>query len=284
MPPVTSPSPFTPIPASEAPFPSFTKTWYRNTYSSISPTAPQQSALGKTVIITGGGSGIGASTARAFAQAGAKRIAILGRTENKLLETKRNIEASQKDHEDSTKIRTFTVDVFDQAAVDAFYADFDSQLRADGESEGLKVDVLVLNAGYCDMNQPITGTMDVDAWIRGIRGNLVGPLVMTRGFLRYRRSEEERKSKGLSGETTIVNISSLASFMLMMPGLSAYSVGKAAGAGLMASLQLEYPELRIVSVQPGGPDSEMQRNAGVAPMDDGELLLLICDKSLLTMN
>ncbi|KPI34858.1 Oxido UcpA [Cyphellophora attinorum] len=256
------PDPFTTLTAQEAPFPSFTKIWHRNSYPAISPTAPAQSAQGKTVLITGGGGSIGAATARSFAVAGAAHIAILGRTESSLLDTKEQIESRKGN---KTRVWTFVCDVFDQAAVDKTFVDFERGLKAES-GENLSIDVLVLNAGYCKHKQPLTGDMPVDEWMLGITGNLTGPLVVTRAFLRYVRSEEDRKAKGLS-PPVVINVSSCASFIVMMPGISAYSVGKAAGAVLMQHLQLEYPDMRVVSIQPGGPDSEMQRDAGVKPMD-----------------
>jgi NAD(P)-dependent dehydrogenase (short-subunit alcohol dehydrogenase family) len=268
MSPAADPQPdaFTPLTAQEAPFPSFTQVWHRDSYPAIAPTAPTQSARGKTVIITGGGGSIGAATARSFAVAGAARIAILGRTESKLLATKAQIESRKGN---TTTVWVFVCDVFDQAAVDKTFAELDRQLKST-TGENLKIDVLVLNAGYCKHQQPLTGDMPIDEWMLGITGNLTGPLVVTRAFLRYVRSEEDRKAKGL-GAPVVINVSSCASFVVIMPGISAYSVGKAAGAVLMQHLQLEYPDMRVVTIQPGGPDSAMQRDAGVKPMDHGEL-------------
>ena len=42
-------------------FTSFTKTWHNKPYASISPSRPELSAKGKNVVVTGGGTGIGAS-------------------------------------------------------------------------------------------------------------------------------------------------------------------------------------------------------------------------------
>ncbi|KAL5331348.1 hypothetical protein ACEPPN_000878 [Leptodophora sp. 'Broadleaf-Isolate-01'] len=44
-------------------FPSLTSTWHHNTYPSLFPSRPELSAKGKTVIVTRGGTGIGAKTA-----------------------------------------------------------------------------------------------------------------------------------------------------------------------------------------------------------------------------
>jgi hypothetical protein len=56
-------------PKMETPFP--TKTSHKTAYPAISPTRPELTAKGKTIVITGGGTGIGAETALYFAKAGA---------------------------------------------------------------------------------------------------------------------------------------------------------------------------------------------------------------------
>lgn len=42
-----------------APSSSFTKVWHSDTYPAINPTKPELSVAGKSVVITGGGAGIG---------------------------------------------------------------------------------------------------------------------------------------------------------------------------------------------------------------------------------
>ena len=69
--------------------PSFTKTFHKTSYAAIDASRPELSAAGKTVIITGAGEGgIGAAVAIAFAKAGARKIALVGRTDARLQKTK----------------------------------------------------------------------------------------------------------------------------------------------------------------------------------------------------
>ena len=127
-------------------FPSLTSEWHNNTYSDISPTRRELSAANKTIVVTGGGSGIGAETARSFAAAGAAHVAILGRTQEKLSQTKASISA---EHQHS-RVSTHVADVADESA-----------MKAAAREIG-KWDVLILNAGV-QYPSNIEGA-DVSAW------------------------------------------------------------------------------------------------------------------------
>lgn len=67
----------------------FTKVRRRSTYAKIDASRPDLSVKGKTVYVTGAGpGGIGAGIAAAFAKAGAAKLGLFGRTEQRLQETK----------------------------------------------------------------------------------------------------------------------------------------------------------------------------------------------------
>src|SRR5260221_9379754 len=87
---------------------------------------------GQTIIVTGGGSGIGRCTAHELAALGAN-VAILGRTTEKLAQVKAEIE------EDGGQVLTHVCDIRDEAMV---IAAIDAVLGAYG-----RIDGLVNNAG-----------------------------------------------------------------------------------------------------------------------------------------
>lgn len=133
----------------KAPFPSAIINWHNDTYPSIDPTSPSLSAAGKTVVITGGGTGIGRATVEAFAQAKAAAITITGRRVAPLEETKEFIEAKY-----SVPVHVFSADVIDGAA-----------MRKVAETVG-GWDIFVHNAGYMSEKGTITEA-DLEEWWKG---------------------------------------------------------------------------------------------------------------------
>ncbi|TID18510.1 putative short chain dehydrogenase [Venturia nashicola] len=135
-----------------APFPSPVLEWHNDTYASIDPKRPELSAKGKKVVITGEGYGISRDTAIAFAEAGAAAIAILGRKEAPLHETKEFIENKYR-----ISVSTHVTDVADESAVK-------QAAKEIGEWH-----VLDMNAGY--FSAP-AGTLEISAV------NLPAPLLV----------------------------------------------------------------------------------------------------------
>lgn len=156
--------------------PSLTNTWHSDTYAAISPLRPELSAKGKTVIITGAGSGIGRETAKAFATAGAEHIALIGRRIANVSETKSIVEAESP----SVRVTAHEADVVDLKAT----------VKAAAEIG--KWDVLLLNAGYGETPAK-AGDADVDDWWKTFE---VGRMLVTIGgnvYLQRRLDQRERE-------------------------------------------------------------------------------------------
>jgi NAD(P)-dependent dehydrogenase (short-subunit alcohol dehydrogenase family) len=232
-----------------APFPSPTSTWHTETYQSISPTRPELSAKDKTVVVTGGGTGIGAETARYFAEAGASRIALLGRREQPLLDTKASIEHKFPDVE----VFMASTDVTKKSEVNAAFAKF----VGDG-----KIHVLVSNAAIIGPKDPVRD-VDGDKFLEAVQQNLKGSLFVAQAFLRY-----------ASTDAVAIDVSSSAAHLNFAPGFASYSVAKLAVFRVWDSLAFANPEISIFHLQPGVVDTAMNKEAGgVAAIgfeDDGK--------------
>ncbi|CEJ81085.1 hypothetical protein VHEMI01234 [[Torrubiella] hemipterigena] len=221
----------------KAPFPSPTQKWHDNTYPSLSPTRPELSAKGKTIAITGGGTGIGAETAAQFAAAGAARIGIFGRREQPLLATKASIEKRFP----GVEVFTASTDVTNKEQVDAAFASFL------GDS---KLDVVISAAAKTGPTASVQDA-DGDEFIEAVNVNLKGALFTAQAFLRH-----------ASKNAVAVNVSSSAAHLNFGPGFASYNCSKISAFRLWDSLAFANPELSVFHVQPGVVDTEMNREAG----------------------
>ncbi|KAA8645092.1 hypothetical protein EYZ11_008151 [Aspergillus tanneri] len=220
-----------------APFPSPTSTWHTKTHQSISPTRPELSVRGKTVIVTGGGTGIGAETARYFAAAGASRIALLGRREQPLLDTKDSIEHKFPEVE----VFVSSTDVTKKSEVDAAFSKF----LGDG-----KIHVLVSNAAIIGPQDPVRN-VDGDKFLEAIQQNLKGSLLIAQAFLRYATTD-----------AVVIEVSSSAAHLNFAAEFASYSIAKMAVFRLWDSVAFANPEISVFHVQPGVVDTDMNKEAG----------------------
>jgi NADP-dependent 3-hydroxy acid dehydrogenase YdfG len=216
------------------PIPSVTKTWRSAPYPAISPTRPANSAKGMSVVITGGGTGIGASITHAFAAAGSTEIAILGRRQMKLSETAQTIQTAVP----STKILTLSTDVTDTASVNTAFGEI---LRAFG-----RIDVLVNNAGAISAFTPVA-TSDLADWWTAYKTNVKGSLIVAQAFLRT----ASKKSFLLNITTGLVHMP------VMIPGMSSYVSSKLAAAKLFDYIASENPHVHVVHLQPGAIKTDL---------------------------
>jgi hypothetical protein len=179
----------------------------------------------KTVIITGGSEGVGAATARLFAEAGANLMLVA--------RGKKKLEAIADDLRDKTRVEIFAMDVADaDACVDVFKK---------AQFEFGSVDILVNNAGY--HARGLVEAVAADELARMVDVNLRSPIVLSRIALPYLRE---------AGEGAIINIGSLAG-RVVYPGGSVYSATKA-GLRLFTlgmAEELRGSGIKVALVSPG---------------------------------
>lgn len=233
-----------PVPSFEAA--SFTKTWHHTPYAGISPTRPELSVAGKNIVVTGGGTGIGKAIAIAFAQAGARSIAILGRHEEKLHTATAEIRSASTG---STQVLYKVADITKAPSIRSSLAEIVQGVGS--------ISIFVANAGM--LPQPCdVGTADVDSWVSGFSGNVVGPLNSIQAFLPL-----------ASQNAVLINIVTVIAHMAPLPGMGAYAASKAANAKMVDYVAAENPGLHIVNVHPGVVATQI--NEGFAVRDqDGE--------------
>lgn len=149
-----------------------TKTTHRTTYPAISPTRAELSQEGRTVLITGGGTGIGLAIAKAFAQAGAQRIIIIGRRAAVLDEAREKIRTAAPEKA-GLEVIGRSCDVTDKSAVAALWGDL--------KTEGVQVDVLVLNAAKFGVFGSLLDVGADQVWA-AMEANVHGPLMFAEAF------------------------------------------------------------------------------------------------------
>jgi NAD(P)-dependent dehydrogenase (short-subunit alcohol dehydrogenase family) len=236
--------------ASSSFLPSLTQLSHSESYPAISPSRPELSVKNKVVVITGGGSGIGARITKAFAAGGSTKIAIVSRSENNLLATKKAIEEEFP----GTEILAVPTDITNARQVD------DAFLKI-SQTFG-KIDVLVCNSAFMPAPRPVLSPdFDVQDWWAAFSTNILGALYTVQGFVKY-------AAEGAH----ILHISSCVGHMPPLEaGVSAYAASKAAGAKLFDYIAFENPQLHVVNVHPGLVDTDMSRKSGHGGMDHSKL-------------
>lgn len=217
-----------------------TKTWHSDTYPSIDPTRPSLSLANKTVVITGGGSGIGLAIALSCAKAGASHIALIGRRKPILDQGKAEIAATAP----SVQVHCVQADISSAKEIDNAFHHIKNTVGP--------VDILVNNAAYF---AGASNTLDVspEDWFSAFNVNVKGSLLTAKGFLNV-----------ASPNPTIANISTAIAHLspVYFPGFSAYSSSKLAATQMFAYLQHERPDVHIVSIHPGRVITEMSAKVG----------------------
>lgn len=197
----------------------------------------------KTVLITGGGRGIGRAAALAFAAEGA-RVAICGRDPKSLGAVAAELRAL------GAKVVAESCDVADEGQVSEFIA---AVLREFG-----LIDVLINNAGVLGPIGPLAQA-STDGWRATLAANLTGPFLVTREVM---RSSMLKRGRGV-----VVNVSSGAG----RRGTAGWGPYAASKFGLEGMTQVWADEtretgIRFYTLSPGPTATAMR--AAAAPDED----------------
>ncbi len=183
----------------------------------------------KTVIITGGSEGVGAATARLFAEAGANLMLVA--------RGKKKLEAIAEELRDKTRVEIFAMDVSDPEAC--------VNLLKKAAFEYGRVDILVNNAGH-HVRAAFESTPVADL-AKTIDVNLKAPIMLTRLAIPHMQE---------AGGGAIINVGSLAG-RTYVPGSTAYAASKAGLRSLTYTLAEEMfgGNIKFGIVSPGPIDT-----------------------------
>ncbi|MDO6656907.1 SDR family NAD(P)-dependent oxidoreductase [Anaerobacillus sp. 1_MG-2023] len=187
---------------------------------------------GRTAVITGGGSGIGAMTAKRIASEGGTVI-LVGRTEAKLLQTANELKELEG------KVLTFVADVTKQEQID--------HLTTFVKESTETLHVLINNAGG-SQGSPIL-EMTEENWDLAQNVNLKSVFLVSKalGKLMLETAKKEEEMVDFS----IVNVASLSGHKAGAQ-IPHYSAAKAAVINFTRALAVELsPYIRVNSVSPG---------------------------------
>lgn len=191
------------------------------------------SIQGKTALVTGASSGIGAATARKLAASGVK-VGVAARRIDRLDDLVASIRQA------GGEAIALEVDVTDhasvQAGVDRLVGEFGT------------IDILFNNAGLMPLSD--IDALKTDEWHRMVDVNIKGVLNTTAAVLPHMIGQR-------SGH--VINTSSIAG-RKVFAGLSVYCATKHAVAALSDGMRMELGKkhnIRVTCVQPGAVDTEL---------------------------
>lgn len=270
------------VPVPIFPKPDIVKTFHKTPYAAISPSRPELSQKGRVVYVTGGAAGIGLAICHAFALAEAATVILTGRREGPLNEA---VKALSKEHP-NTRFVGQALDASDRSATEKAWAQLDS--------DGIVVDVLVLNAAHIpDRPASVLELGYEELWpsfVTNVGANLD---LIDRFYHQKKRAAGQKlvschypdlkcnKSRILKYAQSLVNISTMAihepSAVTTYPG---YGATKNAGTMTvqMIARGILPDDMQVLSFHPGIIYTESVAKAGVPAeafaWDDGTIKTL----------
>jgi NAD(P)-dependent dehydrogenase (short-subunit alcohol dehydrogenase family) len=214
--------------------------------------ATYPSLVGKTVVVTGGGSGIGAAMVKAFAQQGA-RVFFLDVAEQEA----HALAASLRDA--SYPPAFFYCDLRNTDAIDSTFAKIDALAGP--------IEVLVNNAANDDRHE--VGSVTSQYWDERIAVNLRHQFFCAQAAA----ASMQRHERG----GVILNFGSI-SWHLALPELSIYMTAKAGIEGMTRGLARDLGQfgIRVNCIVPGAVRTPRQMKLWQSPESEAQLLAAQC--------
>jgi short-subunit dehydrogenase len=191
---------------------------------------------GKTALVTGASTGIGAAFVKKLASKG-MNVVLVARSEDKM----KNVAAQCKD----VKTTVIPLDLTDADAV--------PKLQSRLKEENIEVDLLINNAGFGIFGQ--FETIDLAIQQKEIQLNVMALVGLTHAFIPAMLQK---------GEGAIINVASTAAHS-PIPYLSVYAATKAFVLSFSEALWAEYKDrgIRILSLNPGATESDFHLVSGL---------------------
>lgn len=198
---------------------------------------------GNTILISGGGSGIGLALAQRWHDAG-----------NTVIVTGRNAAKLESAVAGRSNMHAYSLDVTDPAAIAAFAADIVAQFPA--------LNVLVNNAGIMGY-EDATAARDLSAAEDMIVTNLLGPIRLTDALIDHLTSQ---------ADSAIVNVTSGLAFV-PLPKAPTYSATKAAMHSYSVALRVQLEgKVEVIELAPPAVRTDLtpgqSTREGYMPLDD----------------
>ncbi|KAB8242821.1 hypothetical protein BDV35DRAFT_399741 [Aspergillus flavus] len=230
------------------------KTLHFQPYAGLADALGRADLSGRSVLITGGGHGIGFKIATSFAERGVGRILLVGRTESRLVEATKRLSSIA-----GTSVRYEVADLASQ-----------DDIRRVFETLKFSPDILINNAGYMPNPESFLTTNLSEYW-SGFTINVLGTVRFTQAYLRHRLEQ------GATSPAVVITLNTAGAYGPSVPNLSAYLASK---AGLVrwveiVSADIDKQVARFISVHPGAVDTDMLAKSqlgGAFPSTEGKLV------------
>lgn len=201
---------------------------------------------GKVALITGGGSGIGAATAKLMAQAGAK-VAIAGRTQSKLDDTAAQIRQA------GGQALAISTDIAQPDQVQRLMQQIIDQWG--------RLDIVFAHAGINGVWAPLEELEPAD-WQKTIDVNLTGTFLTVKYAVPYLKQQE--------GASIVITSSVNGTRMFSNTGATPYMCSKAGQIALMKAIALELGPcgIRVNAICPGKVDTDINQTTQARDLEN----------------